>query len=66
MEDRIVLHLGTESAGLRQAIEAHIAYIRAETLTVQWSSQPLDGRAYKVTVKVDGQALTIELRKASV
>jgi hypothetical protein len=63
MEDRITLYLGTEAAALRQAIEAHKAYISAETPTVRWAVQPLDGEAYKADVKVDGQSLTIHLRK---
>ncbi|HTU92089.1 MAG TPA: isoleucine--tRNA ligase [Gemmataceae bacterium] len=65
MEDRIVLYLGTESEELRQAIAAHRDYIAAETLTVEWSSQPLTGPGvHRATVKVDGQPLTIELRRA--
>jgi isoleucyl-tRNA synthetase len=63
VEDRIVLYLHTESATLRQAIEAHKAYIMTETLATQWATQPLGDKAYRVNVKVDGQPLTIELRK---
>jgi isoleucyl-tRNA synthetase len=64
MEDRIVLFLGTESAELRQAMEMHRDYIAAETLTIEWSSQPLTGKeVYQVTVKVDGQSLVIMLRR---
>ncbi len=63
MEDRIVLYLHTESAPLRAAIEAHRAYIMAETLAIRWATQPLDGEAHRTEVKVDGQALMIELRK---
>ena len=47
MEDRIVLHLHTESAELRQAVETHRAYIASETLTVQWSTTPLGEGAAK-------------------
>jgi isoleucyl-tRNA synthetase len=66
MEDRIVLYLGTDSAKLRAAIDAHRDYIAAETLTVEWSSQPLTGPgAHQATVKVDGQPLTILLIKAT-
>jgi isoleucyl-tRNA synthetase len=65
MEDRIVLQLGTESVALRQAIEAHRAYVAAETLTVQWSDLPLDGECHDVQVKVDGQPLRITLRKVA-
>jgi isoleucyl-tRNA synthetase len=64
VEDRIVLYLGTESASLRQAIDAHRDYIAAETLTVRWSDKPLGDGAHMANVKVDGQALTIQLRKA--
>jgi isoleucyl-tRNA synthetase len=65
MEDRIALYLGTESAGLRQAIEAHRTYIANETLATQWAAQPLGDGAYKANVKVDGQPLVIELRKVT-
>jgi isoleucyl-tRNA synthetase len=63
MEDRITLFLHTETPELRKAIETHRAYIAAETLTVEWASQPLGDGAHRATVKVDGQPLTIELRK---
>ncbi len=64
MEDRIVLYLGTESEKLRAAIDAHRDYIAAETLTVEWSSQPLTGsKMHRATVKVEGQSLTIELQR---
>jgi isoleucyl-tRNA synthetase len=65
MEDRIVLHLRTESAALKAAIAAHQPYIGAETLTARWVAQPLDAQAHRTEVKVDGQPLTIELRKAT-
>jgi isoleucyl-tRNA synthetase len=65
IEDRIVLWLGTDSPELRQAIDAHRGYIAAETLVARWAREPLDGQAAKATVKVDGQPLTIELRKAT-
>jgi isoleucyl-tRNA synthetase len=64
IEDRIILHLGTESPALRQAVAAHRDYIVAETLTVRWSDQPLGDGASTANVKVDGQALLIQLRKA--
>jgi hypothetical protein len=63
MEDRIVLYLHTETAELRQAIETHMDYICRETLATQFTTQPLGEGAHRVTVKVDGQPLTIELRK---
>jgi isoleucyl-tRNA synthetase len=64
MEDRITLWLGTDSAKLQHAIQAHKPYIAAETLTTQWAAQPLNGEAKHADVKVEGQPLTIELRKA--
>ena len=63
MEDRIILYLGTESATLDQAIDAHRDYIAAETLTMRWSEEHLGDGAATANVKVDGQALTIHLRK---
>jgi isoleucyl-tRNA synthetase len=63
MEDRIALYLSTTSEGLKQAIEAHKAYISNETLTVQWATQALNGEAHQTDVKVDGQPLSIQLRK---
>jgi isoleucyl-tRNA synthetase len=65
LEDRIALHLATESANLKQAIAAHKDYISAETLTKRWSEQPLNGEVHRANVKVDGQALTIELSKVT-
>jgi isoleucyl-tRNA synthetase len=65
MEDRIVLHLATESAKLQQAIAAHQEYIRAETLASEWAETALNGEAHRANVKVEGQALTIELSKVT-
>ncbi len=65
MEDRIVLGLFTESVALKQAIETHRAYLAGETLTSEWAAQPVKGQVHRADVKVDGQALTIELRKAA-
>src|SRR5207302_4700368 len=63
MEDRIVLYLWTESGQLKKAIDVHRDYIAAETLVAKWSDKPLGQGAYHAEVKVDGQPLTIELRK---
>jgi isoleucyl-tRNA synthetase len=63
MDDRIELRLETASERLRQAIEAHLDYIANETLTVKWSTQPLDGQAHQARVKVEGQELLIALRR---
>jgi isoleucyl-tRNA synthetase len=65
MEDRIVLHLATDSDALRQAIQAHQGYICSETLATQWATHVLDGDAHTAQVKVDGQPLTIQLRKVA-
>ncbi len=65
MEDRIELYFSTDSEKLRRAIQTHRKYIADETLTVEWSLQPLTGGGvHRATVKVDGQPLTIELRRA--
>jgi isoleucyl-tRNA synthetase len=63
MEDRIILYFATESPALRRAVEGHNAYISAETLAVKWANIPLDGDAHTTSVRVDGQPLTIQLRK---
>jgi isoleucyl-tRNA synthetase len=66
MEDRIALYLGTDSEKLRQAITAHRDYIAAETLTIEWSAQPLaSAGVHRATARVEGQPLTIELKKAT-
>jgi isoleucyl-tRNA synthetase len=65
MEDRIVLHLATDSSLLRSALQAHNPYISAETLAVEWASGPLDGDSHSTQVKVDGHALMIQLRKVA-
>jgi isoleucyl-tRNA synthetase len=62
MEDRIELALETGSDGLRAAIEAHRDYIAAETLVARWAAS-LDGAGHQERVSVDGQPLTIALRK---
>jgi isoleucyl-tRNA synthetase len=65
MEDRIELHLHTDSAKLSQAIARHRDYIMAETLVSRWSDTPLQGGGvFSSQVSVDGQALQIGLRKA--
>jgi hypothetical protein len=42
----------------------HRDYIASETLVAKWSDQPLGEGCYRANVKVDGQPLLIELRKA--
>ena len=63
MEDRIVLRLETESPPLRSAIQAHLSYIRGETLAVRSADQALGPAAHQTTTRVLGQPLTIELSK---
>ncbi len=60
IEDRISLHLGTAAEKLTAAIAAHRDYIAGETLTVEWATAPHTGA---VEVKIDGQGLTISLKK---
>lgn len=61
MEDRISLQLSTDSAALGQAIETHREYIAGETLTREWAT--LSGSGFIASVKVEGQPLTIELKR---
>jgi isoleucyl-tRNA synthetase len=63
MENRIVLYLHTESKELREAIQEHKDYICRETLAAKSATQPLGEGAHLTMIKVDGQPLTIELRK---
>jgi isoleucyl-tRNA synthetase len=63
MEDRIELYLATESTVLRQAIDAHRDYIAGETLTTKWATALTGDGWHKVDVKIEGQPLTIALRK---
>jgi isoleucyl-tRNA synthetase len=61
--DKIALFLGTESAELKAAIAAHRETIAADTQATEWCSEtPPAGRT--ISVKVDGQPLTIALKKA--
>src|SRR5262249_31064908 len=50
MEDRITLYLHTDAERLKKAIEAHRAYIAAETLVGEWAAQPLGEAAYRADV----------------
>jgi len=60
--DQITLFLGTESEVLKQAIEAHRATIAADAQVAEWlDAPPADG--HNATVKVDGQSVTIGVRK---
>ena len=46
-----------------KAIATHGDYIASETLATKWYTKPLEGEAFRATVKIDGQPLTIELRR---
>ncbi len=61
MEDRISLFLDTPSTILRSAIDTHRDYIAGETLTTGWVTTQPGGNS--VRVKVEGNELTIALRK---
>ena len=63
--DKIALHLGTESAELAKAIAAHKPTIATAVQAIEWSDVALNGEAHTATVKIDGQPLTIALRKAN-
>ena len=64
IEDRIVLHLGTDGAELKKAIETHRDTIGAETLTARWA-ESADGLPHRATAKIEGQTLEIALAKAA-
>jgi isoleucyl-tRNA synthetase len=63
MNDRIELYLETPSERLQWAIEAHREYVARETQVARWVDGPLSG-GHRANVKVEKQALRIELRKA--
>jgi isoleucyl-tRNA synthetase len=63
MDDRIALRLTTDSPKLKEAIRVHRDYIANETLVVNWATDPLGGLSHTVEVKIEGMALTIELKK---
>jgi isoleucyl-tRNA synthetase len=65
IEDRIRLYIQTDSPAVREALAAHRAYICGETLAVELTNQPLDGNAHKAVIKLQGEAVTIELRRAA-
>jgi isoleucyl-tRNA synthetase len=65
MSDHIALYLASPSEQLGRAIEAHRGHIANETQARQWSAAPLDGAGNSTRVKVEGQELTIELRKVT-
>ena len=59
--DKIVLHLSA-AGDLGRAISAHRQAIMTATQAVEWADAPIPG-GYTTKVKVEGQDLTISLRK---
>jgi isoleucyl-tRNA synthetase len=64
MEDRIVLSLQADAAVLKKAIEEHQEYICRETLAVKLTAESLGKEAHRAEVKIEGQLLVIELKRA--
>ena len=65
MDDRISLYLHTDAQTLGKAIEVHRTYLGGETLVTEWATGPLGAVAHGADVKVEGQPLRIELKKAA-
>ena len=63
--DKIELYLGADADPLKAAIAAHRDYLAGEVQATRWSDAPLAGAFYSPPEprKVDGQPLTIALRK---
>jgi isoleucyl-tRNA synthetase len=65
--DKIALHLSTNVPELEQAIAKHQKEIAIAVQATEWSTLPLTGEGvFTVTVKVEGQSLTISLKKVKV
>jgi len=64
MDDRIVLAVEARSERVREAIDEHRSYISSEVLAVDPAQAPPSGDpSHRSTVAIDGEAVTIELRK---
>jgi isoleucyl-tRNA synthetase len=63
-EDRIQLHLSSESPALAKALSAHKDYISAETLATEWMSVPLTDESFHTDAKIDNHLLKIQLRRS--
>ena len=63
LADKIALHLCPSSEQLGAAILAHQPAIATATQAAEWADAPLNGDAHTATVKIEGQDLTISLRK---
>ncbi|GIW78535.1 MAG: isoleucine--tRNA ligase [Gemmatales bacterium] len=65
MEDRIQLHLSSQSDLLNRAISTHRDYIAQETLVKEWSDELSGDDVHQSNVQIEKQSLTIRLRKHS-
>jgi len=64
LSDKIALSLTTDAAELAKAIRTHQKDVATATQAVQWSDTPLAGDGvHSAAVKIDGQTLTISIRK---
>jgi isoleucyl-tRNA synthetase len=61
--DKIALYLQPGSDELAKAIKAHQHAIATAVQATEWSETALNGEAHTATVKIEGQPLTIALRK---
>ncbi len=65
LSDQIALHLAATSDELTRAITTHQKTIATAVQAVEWSAAPLNGDAHTATVKIDGQPLTIAVKKVA-
>jgi isoleucyl-tRNA synthetase len=65
LSDKIALHLATESADLGKAITNHKSTIATSVQAIEWPDAPPND-AHASTVKIDGQSLTISIKKVKV
>jgi isoleucyl-tRNA synthetase len=63
--DKISLYLHTDSEVLKEAISTHQASIANDTQADEWSQEPLSDAFQSEPTKVDGHALSIQLKKIS-
>ncbi|VTT96431.1 isoleucyl-trna synthetase : Isoleucyl-tRNA synthetase OS=uncultured Acidobacteria bacterium A2 PE=4 SV=1: tRNA-synt_1: tRNA-synt_1: Anticodon_1 [Gemmataceae bacterium] len=63
--DKIALHLAAASDELTKAIATHQKDIATAVQAVEWSAAPLNGDAHTATVKIDGQPLTIAVKRVA-
>jgi isoleucyl-tRNA synthetase len=63
--DKIALHLQPGTDELAKAIRAHQKTIATAVQATEWSDSALNGAAHTANVKIDGQPLTIALKKAN-